>query len=150
MLPKKSVASRGICAGMLSIEHTRTPSPAKLKHKQNSSHIKLGHSGNDVAISHSLFLRRVFSRVVQSEGMVNGRALFHELNRTTFISGNVANSHHPMRQVRTSAAAGQPGHGFRLEEGFGIGNRDEARSSRRPVDAVDETGSEWCDLFVKF
>lgn len=32
-LPKKSVDSRGSCVGMLSIEHTRTPGPLKLKSK---------------------------------------------------------------------------------------------------------------------
>lgn len=32
--PKKSVASNGNCVGMLSIEQTKTPGPAKLKKKK--------------------------------------------------------------------------------------------------------------------
>ena len=35
--PKKSVASRGNCVGMLSIEHTRQPGPLKLKIRKNNS-----------------------------------------------------------------------------------------------------------------
>lgn len=31
--PKKSVDSRGSCVGMLSIEHTNTPGPLKLKQR---------------------------------------------------------------------------------------------------------------------
>ena len=30
--PKKSVASKGSCVGILSMEQTKTPGPAKLKH----------------------------------------------------------------------------------------------------------------------
>ena len=78
--------------------------------------------------------------------MIDRRALLHKLNASSFIGGNVANGEHPVRQVRTAGAARQPGHGLWVEEGLGVGDRDESRGVRRPVDAVDQARGEWCNL----
>ena len=50
--PKKSVASRGNCVGMLSIEHTRQPGPLKLKIRKNNSLIFFIHC-HYISIHHS-------------------------------------------------------------------------------------------------
>ena len=94
----------------------------------------------------SLLFGGVVARVVEPEGVVDAGALAHELDRAALVGRDVAHGEHAVRQVGTAAAARQPRHRLRLQQRFGVGNCDETRRARRPVDTVDEHRRVWSDL----
>ena len=69
--------------------------------------------------------------------MINRGALFHELQRSPLICRDITYGDKALREVGATIAARQPGHWLGVEDVLGIGDGDEARGARGPVDAVD-------------
>ncbi len=75
---------------------------------------------------------------LQAEGLIDGRALVHELNWTAGIRRNVANGDKPTRQVGRPGRGRDPGRLRRQNQRLRVRDGDEPRRLRRPVDTVDD------------
>ena len=78
----------------------------------------------------------VLFSVVELERLIDGRALLHELDGAARVGRDVADGQEPMRQLRTADDVRQPRRVLGSKQRLGVGNRDESRRARSPVDAV--------------
>jgi len=74
--------------------------------------------------------------VIKLEWMVDGRTLFHELDRAARVGRDVADGEQAVRKLGTTDDVCQPRRVFWPKQALSVRNRDQPRSADRPVDPV--------------
>ena len=102
-------------------------------------HIVDGADEDSVPLERHLVL--VLVGIVQTEWLVNGGALVHEFNGAAWICRDVTDGNEPGGKMWAARGGLDPRDGGGAEKLLGVGDAQQARSLRRPVDPVHNHGT---------
>ena len=102
-------------------------------------HIVDGADEDSVPLERHLVL--VLVGIVQTEWLVNGGALVHEFNGAAWICRDVTDGNEPGGKMWGARGGLDPRDGGGAEKLLGVGDAQQARSLRRPVDPVHNHGT---------
>ena len=102
-------------------------------------HIVDGADEDSVPLERHLVL--VLVGIVQTEWLVNGGALVHEFNGAAWICRDVTDGNEPGGKMWGARGGLDPRNGGGAEKLLGVGDAQQARSLRRPVDPVHNHGT---------
>ena len=102
-------------------------------------HIVDGADEDSVPLERHLVL--VLVGIVQTEWLVNGGALVHEFNGAAWICRDVTDGNEPGGKMWGARGGLDPRDGGGAEQLLGVGDAQQARSLRRPVDPVHNHGT---------
>ena len=102
-------------------------------------HIVDGADEDSVPLERHLVL--VLVGIVQTEWLVNGGALVHKFNGAAWICRDVTDGNEPGGKMWAARGGLDPRDGGGAEQLLGVGDAQQARSLRRPVDPVHNHGT---------
>ena len=102
-------------------------------------HIVDGADEDSVPLERHLVL--VLVGIVETEWLVNGGALVHEFNGAAWICRDVTDGDKPGGKMGAARGGLDPRDGGGAEKLLGVGDAQQARSLRRPVDPVHNHGT---------
>ena len=102
-------------------------------------HIVDGADEDSVPLERHLVL--VLVGIVQTEWLINGGALVHEFNGAAWICRDVTDGNEPGGKMGGARGGLDPRDGGGAEKLLGVGDAQQARSLRRPVDPVHNHGT---------
>ena len=106
---------------------------------QLCGHVVDGADEDSVPLERHLVL--VLVGIVETEWLVNGGALVHEFNGAAWICRDVTDGNEPGGKMWGARGGLDPRDGGGAEKLLGVGDAQQARSLRRPVDPVHNHGT---------